>query len=161
MDTEGGGCLLSIYCIFALYSIASAIAGTFVLIDGDYGGYALKLFYPLFVLISIGIVGLIYNKYVSAPRERLKKALHKMHNYPQRIVQEDGRQWGKSFQRVIGVAIENVKEGDKKNDLQQCDIIVKKMTNENSFSDLHCAFRLTGCHIKITDSNDNLITIIV
>ena len=159
MDIKG--CLISIFGIFALYSIASAIAGILVLIDGYYVGYALKLFYPLFALISIGIAGLIYNKYVSAPRERLKKALHKMHNYPRRIVQEDGSQWGKSFQRVIGGAIENVKERDKKNDLQQCDIIVKKMTNEKSFDDLHCAFRLTGCHMKITDGCGKIITKIV
>ena len=159
MDAKG--CLLSIVGIFAFYSIASAIAGILVLIDGDFYGSDIQLFYPLFALICIIIVGVIYDKHVSTPREELKDALHKMYNYPKRLAQEDGGQWGKSFQRVIGVAIENVTEEGKKNDLQQCGKIVKKMTNEKSFHDLHHAFRLTGCHIKITDGNGKLITKVV
>lgn len=159
MDVKG--CLLGLLGIFAFYSIASAIAGILVLLDGDFYTSNLHLFYPLGALIVIIIAGRIYDKFVSVPRKKLKDALHKMHNYPKRIVQEDGGQWGQSFQRVIGVAFENATEEDKKNDLQQCGRIVEKMTNEKSFSDLHHAFRLTGCHLKITDENGELITKVV
>ena len=177
MDIKG--CLTLIIGIFAFYSIASAIAGILVILDGDYGN-ALPLFYPFFFLVLIIIVFLIYNKYVIAPREMLERSLRKMHHYPQFLLHEDGEQWGKAFQRTIGSAIENITEKDKKSDLQQsgrivrkiafkkkmsdlqqCERIVRKMAQNKSFDNLHRAFRLTGCHMEIKDSTGNSIVKIV
>ena len=158
MDTKG--CLILIVGIIAMYSIASGIAGVLIIIDGDYD-YALKYFYPLLFMICLVIVVMIHGKYVYEPREKLKESLRKMHNYPKRIIHEDGEQWGKAFQRIIEKTIDNVTEEDKKKDLQQCERIVKKMTKEKSFDNLHRAFRLTGCHVEITDDNGKLITKVV
>lgn len=158
MDTKG--CLILVVGFFALYSIALAIAGITILIDGYFYGSDLQFFYPLFALIVILIVGFIYNK-ISTQREKLENALHKMHNYPKRIVSKDGGKWGRSFQKVIDGVIENVTEEAKRKDLEQCGKIVKTMTNEKSFDNLHRAFLLSGCHMKITDGNGKIITKIV
>ena len=83
-----------------------------------------------------------------------------MYNIPIKVESGDC-QWGKVFHQIIEVAKKNITEEDKKEDLLQCGRIVKNMAKEKSFDDLHRAFRLTGCHMKITDGNGTLITKIV
>lgn len=88
-------------------------------------------------------------------------AIREMHNLPYSLVKEDGEQWGKAFQQLISTDINNFSESEKFNDLQQCQHIVKKMIKDETFENLHRAFRFTGCHLIVTDKDGKLITKIV
>ena len=140
--------LLFVY-VFLPYEIISLIN------IGEYG-YAI-----VFIFITIGLITYhIYLERVIIPRELRMINLSLMYNIPIRVKSEDC-QWGKVFHQIIEAAKKNVTEEDKKEDLQQCGRIVKKMNDEKSFDDLHRAFRLTGCQMKITDGNGTLITKVV
>ena len=138
-------------CFFvSLFYMAISLIGI-----GKYGYALIFLSFPICLLAYI-----IYVDRVIVPREEKKITISLMYNIPQKVKSGECH-WDKSFLKIIETAIENITAEDKKNDLEQCGKIVKKMTDEKSFDDLHRAFRLTGCHMKITDDNGKLITKIV
>ncbi|MBR1903013.1 MAG: hypothetical protein IJ826_08580 [Bacteroidaceae bacterium] len=106
------------------------------------------------------MIHIVYIKF-RWPHWKREKALHKMHNYPESINLEFGNQWKKEFQSLLSKAIESTKDPEKKSDLEHCLHIVEKIKDDSGFYHLQRTFRLTGCHISITDSNGKHITEIV
>lgn len=106
---------------------------------------------------------IIYTIYViyKWPRWKREKALHKMHNYPENIIWESSDQWEREFRSLLLKAIESAKDLEKKSDLEHCLHIVEKINDDSGFYSLQRTFRLTGCHISITDSSGKRITKIV
>lgn len=137
------------------------------------------LFFVLFLGIPSGLMNLaegeivyavlllmptiIYTVYViyKWPHWKREEALHKMYNYPESIDWEFGDQWEKEFQSLLSKAIESTQDSEKKSDLKHCLHVVRKIKNDSGFYYLQRTFRLTGCHISITDSNGKRITKIV
>lgn len=142
--------------LFFLFTLASTIAGIIQIVFEDIFN-ALLLFIPLICCILY----VVYDRIANVPKEKKWNALRKMYNLPYCLVKEDGEQWGKAFQQLINTELNNVSESEKKDDLQQCQHIVKKMIKDEAFENLHRAFRITGCHLIITDNDGKLITKIV
>jgi len=145
-------CKTIIYLCFFVLLLYTAIS---LIGIGEYTFALIILSFPLCLLAYN-----IYLERVVIPREEQMIALSHKYNIPLKAESGSAR-WGNVFQQIIDAAIKNVTEIDKKNDLQQSRRIVKKMANEKSFDDLHRSFRLTGCHMKITDGCGKIITKIV
>lgn len=139
------GCLI----VVILFCVT---AGVSYLIEGETAYGVLLLLLPLFY------IGFIIYKW---PHWKRVEALHKMYDYPESISLEFGDQWEREFQSVLSKAIDKTKEPEKKKDLKHCQQVVKKIKDDAGFYYLQRTFRLTGCHISITDSNGKLITTIV
>ena len=141
---------------FFIVTLFYTVAGIMAVIFEDYFN-ALLLFIPLICCLLY----VVYYRIVFVPKEKRWSALRRMYNLPYCLEKEDGEQWGKAFQQLINTEINNVSETEKKNDLQQCQLIVKKMINDEAFENLHRAFRFTGCHLIVTDNDGKLIKKIV
>lgn len=141
---------------FSLATIFFTIAGIISIIFEDFFK-AFLLFIPLICCFLYGV----YYWIAIVPKEKRWNAVRRMYDLPYSLVKEDGDQWGKEFQQLINAEINNVSELEKKNDLQQCQHIVKKMIKDESFENLHRAFRFTGCHLIVTDNDGKPITKIV
>ena len=140
----------------ALVTLFYTVAGIMEVIFEDYFN-ALLLFIPLICCILY----MVYYRIAFVPIEKRWSSLRRMYNLPYCLENEDGEQWGKAFQQLLKTEINNVSETEKKNDLQQCQLIVKKMINDEAFENLHRAFRFTGCHLVVTDNDGKLIKKIV
>jgi len=95
------------------------------------------------------------------PHWKREEALHEMYNYPDKISLEFGEQWNSEFQRLLSKNIAVTNDSEKKNDLRNCQNAVKKIKDDAGFYYLQHTFRLTGCHISITDSNGKRIAKII
>lgn len=91
-----------------------------------------------------------------------------MYNLPDVVRDEYGQTWDREFQKVISKAIDETTDDEKRTDLQQCQKVAKEMIKDSGAYRLDCpfysinnAFRLTGCHFTITDSQGKTITQIV
>lgn len=91
-----------------------------------------------------------------------------MYNLPESVFYENGEVWDKEFQKVIAKAIESTIDEAKLSDLKQCQSVAKELIKDRKrfnfdrpFYQINKAFRLTGCHLTITDSKGNKITQIV
>lgn len=144
-----GGC-------FFFITLSFSISGLFAIVEGDYF-YAFLLYMPLICCLLY----FVFYRITIVPSNKRKEALRKMYKYPRRLVKEDGEQWGKVFLQLINAELDNISESQSKKDLQQCQHIVKKMTKDEVFKNLHRAFRLTGCHLMVTDNDGKPITKIV
>ena len=77
---------------------------------------------------------------------------------------KQGQFWG----RVNGNRLDKTSDTSKLSDLKNCQKVAKQMTQNNSpitldppFYEIHNAFRLTGCHFEIIESEGNIIAKIV
>ena len=139
------GCLVIVFFF-------SLIAGLGYLVEGEILYAVLWLLFPI-----ISIVYVVY-KWPHCKRE---EALHKMYNYPETISLEFGDQWNREFQGLISKAIDSTNDPEKKSNLKSCQKVVKNIKDDAGFYYLQRTFRLTGCHISITDSNGKCISTIV
>jgi len=139
------GCLVIVF----LFSLS---AGLGYLVEGKIG-YAVFWF-----LLPIAYITFIIYKW---PHWKREEALHEMYNYPDKISLEFGEQWNSEFQRLLSKNIAVTNDSEKKNDLRNCQNAVKKIKDDAGFYYLQHTFRLTGCHISITDSNGKRIAKII
>ena len=143
--------------------IVFPICGVQALMKGEIG---MGIFFlsPL----TFALCGLAYQLLYEKPRERRQEALHKMYNLPGVVRDEYGDKWDREFQKVISKAIDEATDNEKRTDLQQCQKVAKQMIKDSGsyrldrpFYRINNAFRLTGCHFTITDSQGKTITQIV
>lgn len=141
------------------------ICGVQELLDGDIGGGIFFLLPLIFVLCVLA-----YQQFYQKPKDKQQEALYKKYNLPNvKVVRgESGEVWNKEFQKVIEEAIESTSDTSNRTELQHCQSVAKELikdSSKNSFDrpyyKLNNAFRLTGCHLTITDSKGNKITQIV
>lgn len=119
---------------------------------------------PLTIVLCV----LAYEQFNGKPRKKRQEALHKMYNLPKYVRDEYGEAWDREFQKVISKAIEATDDNTKRTDLQHCQRVSKEMIKDSSHYRLDCpfykinkAFRLTGCHFIIKDSQGKILTRIV
>ena len=141
---------------FSLATIFFTVAGIMLIVYEDYFK-ALLLFIPLICCLLYGV----YYWIAIVPKQKRWNAIRRMYNLPYILDKENGEQWSKGFQQLINTELKNVSESEKKNDLLQCQHIVKKMIKDESFENLHRAFRFTGCHLIVTDNDGKPSTKIV
>lgn len=149
--------LLILFVILAIAGVQAFLIGEIFL-----GIFCL---FPLVVLLCV----YPYYKHYYKPRKDSIEALYKMHYLPQRYIGNDYGAWEKKFQEVIAKAIESTSDTAKRSDLKQCQIVIKNMNKScvgaytylSPFSKINEAFRLTGCHLTITDSQGKIITKII
>ena len=143
--------------------IVFPICGVQALLKGEIG---MGIFFlsPL----TFALCGLAYQLLYEKPREKRQEALHKMYNLPDVVRDEYGDKWDREFQKVISKAINETTDNEKRSDLQQCQKVAKQMIKDSGsyrldrpFYRINNAFRLTGCHFTITDSQGKTITQIV
>lgn len=122
------------------------------------------------ICFSITLGGIVYPiiAYYDKKKEKHLEALRKMYNLPEYVRDEYGEKWDREFQKVITKAIETTSDPAKLNDLRCCQKVAKNMMDNSSaysldrpFYKINKAFRLTGCHFTITDSQGKIITKIV
>ena len=141
---------------FSLATICFTVAGIMSIVFEDYFK-ALLLFIPLICSLLYGV----YYWIAIVPKQKKWNAIRSMYNLPYILDKDDGEQWSKGFLQLINTELKNVSESEKKNDLQQCQHIVKKMIKDESFENFHRAFRFTGCHLIVTNNEGKPITKIV
>lgn len=143
--------------------IVFPICGVQALLKGEIG---MGIFFlsPL----TFALCGLAYQLLYEKPREKRQEALHKMYNLPDVVRDEYGDKWDREFQKVISKAINETTDNEKRSDLQECQKVAKQMIKDSGsyrldrpFYRINNAFRLTGCHFTITDSQGKTITQIV
>ena len=125
---------------------------------------AIFFFSPITILICYLVV-----KYcIVVPHKKRQEAVRKKYNIPIIVSNEYGEVWEREFQRIIKDAIDKTSDTSKLSDLKNCQKVAKQMTQNNSpitldppFYEIHNAFRLTGCHFEIIDSEGNIIAKIV
>lgn len=153
---------MQVILIFFLL-IVFPICGVQALLKGEIG---MGIFFlsPL----TIALCALAIEQFYGKPRKKRQEALLKMYNLPQCVRDEYGEVWNKEFQKVINKAIEETKDNEKRTDLQQCQKVAREMIKDSGnyrldrpFYSINKAFRLTGCHFTITDSQGKTITQIV
>lgn len=152
-----------VYILLFVFFILFPICGFQSLEKGEVDS-ALFFFSPWIVLICY----LLINQFYVKPRKKRQEAESKMYNLPNRIEHEYGELWNREFQKVIKNAIDTTTDSKKLTDLQHCKRVAGEMIKDSGsyrldrpFYKINNAFRLTGCHIKITDSEGNSITQIV
>ena len=151
------------YILLFVFFILFPICGFQSLEKGEVDS-ALFFFSPWIVLICY----LLINHFYVKPRKKRQEAVSKMYNLPNRIEHEYGELWNREFQKVINKAINTTTDSKKLTDLHHCKRVAGEMIKDSGsyrldrpFYKINNAFRLTGCHITITDSEGNSITQIV
>lgn len=149
------------YILLFVFLILFPICGFQSLQKGDIGS-AIFFLFPLFTLICSLIINLCFVE----PHKKRQKALCEMYEIPSRLDHEYGEQWGREFQKNIGDARKNITDPAKLQDLQHCSQTVQNISKWPvvGMGDeyyINSAFRCTGCHLKVTDSNGKIISVIV
>lgn len=143
--------------------IVFPICGVQALMKGEIG---MGIFFlsPL----TFALCGLAYQLLYEKPREKRQEALHKMYNLPDVVRDEYGEKWDREFQTVISKAIDSTTDNEKRTDLRHCQKVAKEMIKDSGtyrldrpFYRINKAFRLSGCHLTITDSQGKTITQII
>ena len=148
--------LFFLFIVFPLCGIQSLQKGEV--------GMAIFFFTPITILICCLAV-----KYcIVVPHKKRQEAVRKKYNIPEIVRDEYGEVWDKEFQKVIKNAIDTTTDPSKLSDLQNCQRVAKQMIKDSNtytfdrpFYKINNAFRLTGCHFSITDSEGKTITQIV
>ncbi len=98
--------------------------------------------------------------------ERHQEHLAKKYNLPEYVGNDNF--WEKKFKKVIAKVIESTSDSAKLSCLEHCQSVVEEMNKgadiglrSTTFSKINQAFRYTGCHLTITDSEGKSITKIV
>ena len=156
--------------------IAGVIMGTlYLLIYGFFAYLTITAFQcdlPMIgaICFSITLGGIVYPiiAYYDKKKEKRQEALRKMFSLPQYVRNEYGEAWDRELQKVIAKAIGETTDSAKIADLKHCQRVAKAMIKDSAsyrldrpFYKINNAFRLTGCHFKITDSQGKTITKIV
>jgi hypothetical protein len=124
------------------------------------GEWALGLLYLLPLVCIVGVF--LYWQFIIVPKRDRRTLLNTMYGFPRKLDEkESSTQWNNGFMTVIQDGINATSDSDKLADLQQCKLIVDKMSKKNAFANIHRVFRLTGCHLTITDSTNQKVTRIV
>ena len=153
---------MQIIVLFFLF-IVFPLCGIQALQKGEVGS-AIFFFTPITILICCLVV-----KYcIVVPHKKRHEAVRKKYNIPEIVKNEYGEVWDKEFQKVFKYAIDTTTDPSKLSDLQSCQRVANQMmkdsspdTLDRSFYKINNAFRLTGCHFSITDSEGKTITQIV
>lgn len=142
-----------------IFLILFPICGIQALSEGNIG-MGLVFLSPLIFVICI----VAYILFFQMPQEKRQEALQKKYNLPQVVRNDYGKAWDDGFQNALAKAIESTSDASKLSDLQRCQSVAKEL-NKGSFTSpyqkINNAFRLTGCHLTITDSQGKVITKIV
>lgn len=148
--------VIALGLLFWLMAYLPVMGVVYILI----GEWIQGLFCWLPLMCFIGVV--LYRHYIVQPKETLMVELSHMYKYPRRLTKnERADKWHSGFSAVIQNGIAAVDDPAKQADLKQCHKIVEKMAKDNVFHSLHRAFRITGCHLKVTDDNGRVLTQIV
>lgn len=107
-------------------------------------------------------------EYLDYSKQKRQATLRKIYKIPSSISHEYGEVWDRELQKVILRAIDETTDSTKLNDLKHCQKVAKAMIKDSTsykldrpFYKINNAFRLTGCHFTITDSQGKTITRIV
>ena len=154
--------MIQVIVLFFLF-IVFPICGVQALMKGEIGT-GLFFLSPL----MLALCGLAYQLFYEKPRKKRQEALRKKYDLPDVVRDEYGDKWDREFQKVIVQAIKSATDNEKRTDLQQCQKVAKEMIKDSGeyrldrpFYRINKAFRLTGCHLTITDSQGKTITQIV
>lgn len=145
--------LLILLAIMTSFEVMAIVDGN---IDGVIAGA------PLMIILSFLAIWYPYQK----KRERRHKALCEMYSLrekglPSYVYDSSLSVWDREFHKVVKSAIELTSDDAKLSELQRCQNIVDglgKPKYGSPFYKINNAFRLTGCHITITDSKGKTIT---
>lgn len=136
-------------------------AGIQDILEGEIVHGALLLWMPASPFVVMFLLDLHKKNY-----ERHQKALRKKYNLPKYV--DNDNLWSNEFQKVIAKTIESTSDSAKISDLEHCQSVVGEMDKgahlglgNTTFSKINQAFRYTGCHLTITDSEGKTITKIV
>lgn len=148
--------------IVILFFIIMPILGVIAIQNGDWD-WAFLWFFPIIAMFIFGIVTLI-ERY----KDRRWAAVCTMYNLPKRDMRPEdigGELLHRGFRTIIDDAIKQTTDSDKQRDLQDCRRTVLN-TLDNKYGDtdlgnIRCAFRYTGCHIRIEDTDGNIIKEII
>lgn len=150
------------FLIFFLF-LVFPICGIQSLMEGNIGTGVFFLL-PLMLALCVFAYQQLYQK----PLDKRYDALHKKYKLPYEVRGDNGEKWDKDFQMTISKAIASITEPKKKSELQRCQTVAKEMIKDSGanrldrpFYKINNAFRLTGCHLTITDSKGNTIVQIV
>ena len=153
---------MQILLLFFLF-IVFPLCGIQALQKGEIG---MAIFF--FIPITILICSLIVNYFIVIPHKKRQEAVRKKYNIPEIVRDEYGEVWDREFQKVIKNAIDTTTDPSKLSDLQNCQRVANQMIKDSSrytldrpFYKINNAFRLTGCHFTITDSEGKTIAKIV
>ena len=153
---------MQILLLFFLF-IVFPLCGIQALQKGEIG---MAIFF--FIPITILICSLIVNYFIVIPHKKRQEAVRKKYNIPEIVRDEYGEVWDREFQKVIKNAIDTTTDPSKLSDLQNCQRVANQMIKASSrytldrpFYKINNAFRLTGCHFTITDSEGKTIAKIV
>lgn len=153
---------MQIFVLFFLF-IVFPLCGIQALQKGEIG---MAIFF--FIPITILICSLIVNYFIVIPHKKRQEAVRKKYNIPEIVRDEYGEVWDREFQKVIKNAIDTTTDPSKLSDLQNCQRVANQMIKDSSrytldrhFYKINNAFRLTGCHFSITDSEGKTIAKIV
>ena len=151
------------YILLFVLFILFPLCGIQALQEGKIGT-AIFFFTPITILICC----LVVNYCFIVPHKKRQETVRKKYNIPEIVRDEYGEVWDKEFQKVIKNAIDMTTDPSKLSDLQNCQRVANQMIKDSSrytldrpFYKINNAFRLTGCHFTITDSEGKTITQIV
>lgn len=151
------------YILLFVLFILFPLCGIQALQKGEIG---MAIFF--FIPITILICSLIVNYFIVIPHKKRQEAVRKKYNIPEIVRDEYGEVWDREFQKVIKNAIDTTTDPSKLSDLQNCQRVANQMIKDSSrytldrpFYKINNAFRLTGCHFTITDSEGKTIAKIV
>jgi uncharacterized membrane protein len=151
------------YILLFFLFIVFPLCGIQALQKGEIG---MAIFF--FIPITILICSLIVNYFIVIPHKKRQESVRKKYNIPEIVRDEYGEVWDREFQKVIKNAIDTTTDPSKLSDLQNCQRVANQMIKDSSrytldrpFYKINNAFRLTGCHFTITDSEGKTIAKIV
>lgn len=153
--------------------IYKVIAGVLMaVVFGYLGVVSLQCGWAVIGAICFGIAAkgviLPIMEYQDYSKQKSEATLRKIYKIPSSISYEYGEVWERELQKVIMRAINETTDSAKLNDLKHCQRVAKTMNKDSAsykldrpFYKINNAFRLTGCHFTITDSQGKTITKIV
>lgn len=129
------------------------------------------IFLIIFIILLCGLALWAFIRMLTVDKcIKRQKLLREMYFLPDEARDDDKGVLCKNFQEVIAKAIESTSDATKLSDLKQCQSVVTQLNKGSQrcyptwfspFSNINKAFRLTGCHIIITDSEGKTIKKIV
>jgi len=148
--------------LFILFFIVLPFLGIMAIQDGNWD-WAIFCFFPIIALAIYGIVWLMMTL-----SDRRWAAVCRLYELPKRDVPPEkvgGELLHRGFRTVIDDALRRTTDPDKLNDLRDCKrTILNTLDSKYEDTDLgniRRAFRYTGCHIRVEDSDGNTIANII
>lgn len=155
--------IISTLFLGVFYAILEAIFGKSVETD--------KIFLMIFIILLCGFGVWAFIRMLTVDKcIKRQKILREMYSIPDEARDDDEGVLCKNFHEAIEKAIGSTSDATKLSDLKQCQSVVTQLNKGSQrcyptwfspFSNINKAFRLTGCHIIITDSEGKTIKKIV